>query len=67
MQTKNVLITGAEGGIGKALCKVFSRAGYRVIATDKHSRTDVECVQFLKFDILQYVKDSTYRKKILLK
>jgi NAD(P)-dependent dehydrogenase (short-subunit alcohol dehydrogenase family) len=28
---KNVLITRANGGIGKALCKAFVEAGYFVI------------------------------------
>jgi len=35
---KNVLITGANGGIGKALCKTFVEAGYFVIASDKVTR-----------------------------
>ena len=30
-----VLITGAAGGIGRALCVAFSEAGYYVIATDR--------------------------------
>jgi NAD(P)-dependent dehydrogenase (short-subunit alcohol dehydrogenase family) len=30
------LITGALGGIGRALCEAFTNAGYRVIATDRH-------------------------------
>jgi NAD(P)-dependent dehydrogenase (short-subunit alcohol dehydrogenase family) len=29
------LITGALGGIGRALCAAFTNAGYRVIATDR--------------------------------
>lgn len=29
---KNVLITGANGGIDKALCKTFVEVGYFVIA-----------------------------------
>lgn len=31
---KTVLVTGAGGGIGTALCMAFAAAGYRVIATD---------------------------------
>lgn len=31
---KTVLITGANGGIGQALCRVFQEAQYHVIATD---------------------------------
>lgn len=29
-----VLVTGAAGGIGKSICEVFHRAGYRVIGVD---------------------------------
>ena len=32
---KNVLITGAFGGMGKATAKLFSERGYRVFALDK--------------------------------
>ncbi len=31
---KTVVVTGAAGGIGQALCLAFRRAGYRVVATD---------------------------------
>jgi NAD(P)-dependent dehydrogenase (short-subunit alcohol dehydrogenase family) len=33
--TEAVLITGAAGGIGRALCEAFDAAGYFVVATDK--------------------------------
>ena len=33
-----VLITGASGGIGKALCATFYDAGYKVIATSRSSK-----------------------------
>jgi NAD(P)-dependent dehydrogenase (short-subunit alcohol dehydrogenase family) len=35
---KTVLITGAAGGLGSALVKLFAEAGFRVIATDIDSR-----------------------------
>ena len=31
---RQVLVTGAAGGIGQALCLAFRRAGYRVISSD---------------------------------
>ena len=41
---KNVLITGATGGIGQSLVKVFHVNGYNVCATG----TNVEKLSFLK-------------------
>ena len=35
---KGVLITGASGGIGRALCAAFRLAGWRVVATDAPER-----------------------------
>jgi len=32
--TRAAIITGANGGIGEALCRVFAEAGYRVVASD---------------------------------
>lgn len=46
---KNVLITGAAGGIGRAMCTAFSRAGYRVIGMDRAATVcslDCEPMQF---------------------
>ena len=41
---KNVLITGATGGIGQSLVKVFHANGYNVCATG----TNVEKLSFLE-------------------
>jgi len=49
--SKSVLITGAAGGIGKALCAVFAKDGYRVIATDKVARCGVEYDTFIECDL----------------
>ena len=35
---KGVLITGASGGIGRALCAAFRSGGWRVVATDAPER-----------------------------
>lgn len=45
---KNVLVTGAMGGIGKAVCLQFSRAGYCVIAHDIFPKDDHRVLEFLK-------------------
>ena len=41
---KNVLITGATGGIGQSLVKVFHANGYKICATG----TNVEKLSFLE-------------------
>jgi NAD(P)-dependent dehydrogenase (short-subunit alcohol dehydrogenase family) len=49
--SKTVLITGAAGGIGQALCIAFKMADYRVIATDKESSGEVTCDVFIECDL----------------
>ena len=63
---KNVLITGANGGIGKALCKTFVEAGYFVIASDKVAG-DCVCDIFIQADIEALSSNSEYRNDILAK
>jgi NAD(P)-dependent dehydrogenase (short-subunit alcohol dehydrogenase family) len=59
------LITGANGGIGKALVAEFVDSGYRVIATDISSRTEIsnENVIFLQIDLQQFVLNEEYAEK----
>ncbi|MCR9249735.1 MAG: SDR family oxidoreductase [bacterium] len=62
--TKSVLVTGALGGIGKALCKVFFENDYRVIgldlqATENIPNTDV-CIAL---DLNRYTIDNNYREE----
>ena len=33
---KNIVITGAYGGMGKATVKIFKEKGYRIFALDKN-------------------------------
>ena len=49
--TKTALITGAAGGIGKSLCAEFTKAGYRVIATDRVFDRNAECGEFIECDL----------------
>ncbi len=57
----NVLITGAAGGIGRALVARFFSAGYTVIATDIVERpSDLECAHYLKIDLERTVEDADY-------
>ena len=48
---KSVLITGAAGGIGQALCEEFTREGYFVIATDLAGTTVEVCDVFIECDL----------------
>ena len=62
--TKWALVTGANGGIGKAIVKSFADEGYRVIATDI---TDAEVIDNnvtnLKIDLEKIVSDDAYADK----
>lgn len=64
METKDkpwALVTGANGGIGKAIVECFSEAGYCVIATDiTDFQSDSEDIVFLQIDLEQVVNDEEY-------
>ncbi|MCP4156977.1 MAG: SDR family oxidoreductase [bacterium] len=47
----NAVITGAAGGIGKALCDVFHAEGYRVIGIDKQEINESLPYRMKRFDI----------------
>ncbi|MGA9406434.1 MAG: SDR family oxidoreductase [Bacteroidota bacterium] len=64
---KTAFITGAEGGIGRALCTEFKKAGYRVIASDRNPNDNVACDQFLQFDLSMFTRDGQYKKHTLEK
>jgi NAD(P)-dependent dehydrogenase (short-subunit alcohol dehydrogenase family) len=58
---KTCLITGATGGIGYALVKVFSAAGYYVVATDCVDKPDaLYCDSYLEIDLNRFVEDEAY-------
>lgn len=56
-----VLVTGAGGGIGVALCAAFKSAGYRVIATDGAPR-ECACDGFVACDLARLVCDDAERE-----
>jgi NAD(P)-dependent dehydrogenase (short-subunit alcohol dehydrogenase family) len=59
------LITGAAGGIGHALAKSFSDAGYIVIATDISPRPPaLQCAYFVRADLSMLVEDTSYANDI---
>lgn len=63
---KAVLITGANGGIGQALCQTFQEAGYSVIASDQFPG-DCLCDAFIQADMETLCTDSQYREDTLSK
>jgi len=51
-----VVVSGAEGGIGKALCRAFGEAGYFVIGTDRERR-GVPVDEFILQDLDNLVRE----------
>lgn len=59
------LVTGAAGGIGEALVRTFSQAGYSVIATDIVAKPDdLPCVEYIQADLARIVEDEAYANRI---
>ena len=55
------LITGAAGGLGMALAKIFTSKGYFVVATDCVDKpANLQCNEFLKIDLVRIVDDAEY-------
>lgn len=63
--SRSVLITGANGGIGRALCAAFREAGWYVIATDKQPSPQVACDRYVSADLSRLGADSAYREDSL--
>lgn len=59
-----VLVTGANGGIGTAICSTFQRAGYYVIATDIHDSALCECDHYLRTDLATYISSDDQRNNL---
>ena len=62
---KTVLITGASGGIGKAMCSRFVAEEFNVIATDQRMDDKPECTSFIQCDLKKIVRDETYRSSLI--
>jgi len=63
---KTVLVTGAAGGIGKAICDVFYQADYQVIGVDRQPAENTP-YEVLDYDISRLAgadaaRDSFYRR-----
>lgn len=62
---KTALITGALGGIGKSICKVFDEDGWTVIGTDIRMQGQVpHCQISMHIDLDRLCKDALYKEDI---
>lgn len=64
-----VLITGANGGIGTALCSSFASTGYKVIATDQQDQPIQELIHdvYLPQDLAKFAMNENYASQFLEK
>ena len=58
--TKSVIITGVNGGIGKALSVAFSNNGYTTIGLDI-VHDDSNCDYFIPIDLNRFASETEYR------
>lgn len=63
--TQTVLITGAAGGIGRALCQVFKEQDYFVIASDRAVPDDLACDAFVVADLQKLCQVADYREQVI--
>ena len=57
---RGAVITGAAGGIGTALCRVFRAAGYRTIGLD-YGKAAADCDACVEMDLERLCVDERYR------
>lgn len=63
--TKWAVITGAAGGIGRALVAEFRQNGYKVIATDQSPRPEgLACDHYIQADLARTVSDKDYAEQV---
>jgi NAD(P)-dependent dehydrogenase (short-subunit alcohol dehydrogenase family) len=65
MKGRWVLITGATGGIGQALCAAFHETGWSVLASDRidgDAATVVPCKAYVEMDLTRFCVDAAYRE-----
>ena len=62
---KSVLITGADGGLGRVICKELNNYGYKVIATDfkKSDYLKTMNIEFIRADLNSIVNNKLELKK----
>src|SRR5690606_19607444 len=63
---KCIVVTGAAGGIGRALVHRLDDAGYAVIATDSQRRPEgMQCEQFVRADLRRFARETRYADEVL--
>ncbi|BCX80684.1 dihydroanticapsin dehydrogenase [Methylomarinovum caldicuralii] len=63
---RTCLVTGAAGGIGRALVKTFHEVGYCVIATDIGVKPDsLTYSRYVQADLARFAEDETYASKVI--
>lgn len=65
MSARTVLITGANGGIGSALCRGFKESGWKVIASDYHDHCQALHDHYLQIELSRFCSDAEFRGKVL--
>lgn len=58
---RSALVTGANGGIGQALCAAFRIDGWHVIATDLQASAATDCDSYVPADLSRLSGDALYR------
>lgn len=65
-ETKNILVTGVCGGIGRTLAEVFAEEGWRVIGTDQRKPDfPSDHFSFIQHDLEKIADDDTSLGKLL--
>ena len=63
MSQRTVLITGANGGIGQALCGGFRNAGWNVIGSDRDAKAGSALDAYVSLDLARFCRDAAYRNE----
>lgn len=63
---KSVLVTGSNGGIGTAICKIFTEQGWNVIGVDLADKpVHIHTGSYYSIDLKLFVNKEDYRSKIV--
>jgi NAD(P)-dependent dehydrogenase (short-subunit alcohol dehydrogenase family) len=63
---RTVIVTGALGGIGSSICKVFKEEGFYVVGIDKRTATRLDYYdELLEIDLSKFPNKKEYRQKCL--
>ncbi|MCI0504636.1 MAG: SDR family oxidoreductase [Gammaproteobacteria bacterium] len=60
MIQRAVLITGANGGIGQALCRKFRGTGWKVIGTDRDATSGLDVDSYISMELGRLSRDTKY-------